>query len=547
MPAARYAIVTPYWNEERWLIERCIRSVREQSLPADHILVADGRPEDWIDEESVRHIRLDRNHDDFGNTPRGIGALLAITERYDGIGFLDADNWFEPGHVAACVRGATARGWDYVIARRHLRRPDGSIIDVEDDEVTEHVDTSCFFMLPSSYRMIPYFWMPPRELSPICDRVFFAALQEHRLKAGVLAAKTVNYHCLWRSVYQRAGETPPPQAKADVDWAGLRAWLDSRSPDELEEVYRLCGSRLRFVPKPEPRTAPSATAVASYATGAANMIHQITLPSGEKVPALGQGTWKMAERGSDAQDIKSLRLGIELGLTLIDTAEMYGEGRVESLVAEAIAGQRDRVFLVSKVYPHNADKKGIVAACNRSLKRLKTDRLDLYLLHWRGSVPLRETIAGFEELKRAGKIRHWGVSNLDTADMQELFAAGGTACATNQILYNLQRRGPEAELIPWLTARRIPVMAYSPFEQGRLTIRKPLADMARARDMQPYQIALAWLLHRTDTIVIPKTGSEAHLRANREAADVELSAEELAALDAAYPPPRGKKPPLATL
>jgi diketogulonate reductase-like aldo/keto reductase len=277
------------------------------------------------------------------------------------------------------------------------------------------------------------------------------------------------------------------------------------------------------------------------------MIKTISLPSGEKIPALGQGTWQMGEHGSDAEDVRTLKLGIELGMTLIDTAEMYGDGHVETLVAQAIAGQRDRIFLVSKVYPHNATSKGMAEACARSLKRLKTDRLDLYLLHWRGTVPMREIVAGFEELKRSGKIRDWGVSNLSTKDMQELFAAGGTACASNQILYNLQRRGPEAELIPWLAARGIPVMAYSPFEQGKLPTTGVLLDIARAHDAHPYQIALAWLLQKPGIIAIPKTGKEAHLRANRAAADMVLSAEQLAALDKAFPPPRNKKPPLATL
>jgi diketogulonate reductase-like aldo/keto reductase len=272
------------------------------------------------------------------------------------------------------------------------------------------------------------------------------------------------------------------------------------------------------------------------------MINSVALPSGENVPALGQGTWMMAERGSDAEDIRTLKLGIDLGMTLIDTAEMYGEGRVESLVGSAIAGRRDEIFLVSKVYPQNADRKRMAEACERSLKRLKTDRLDLYLLHWRGNVALKETVAGFEDLKRAGKIRHWGVSNLDTGDMEELFAAGGTACATNQILYNLQRRGPEATLMPWLAAHRIPVMAYSPFEQGRLPARGALAEIARAHDAHPYQIALAWLLQKPGVIAIPKAGKEAHLRANLAAADIVLRTEDLAALDKAFPPPRGKKP-----
>jgi diketogulonate reductase-like aldo/keto reductase len=194
---------------------------------------------------------------------------------------------------------------------------------------------------------------------------------------------------------------------------------------------------------------------------------KVTLPSGETVPALGQGTWQMAETASRRkQEIEALRLGVELGMTLVDTAEMYGEGASEELVAEALVGERDRLFLVSKVYPHNASRQGVVQACERSLRRLKTDRLDLYLLHWRGSVPLEETVAGFEELRRSGKIRHWGVSNFDVDDMEELLRVpSGENCAANQVLYNVTRRGPEFDLIPWMTEHRMPLMAYSPIEQ----------------------------------------------------------------------------------
>ncbi|MEY4879278.1 MAG: hypothetical protein RJB62_747, partial [Pseudomonadota bacterium] len=207
------------------------------------------------------------------------------------------------------------------------------------------------------------------------------------------------------------------------------------------------------------------------------MLKTITLPSGEQVPTLGQGTWMMAARGKRESDIKALRLGIDLGMTLIDTAEMYGEGNVETLVGEAIADIRDEIFLISKVYPYNASRRGIIQACERSLKRLGTDRLDLYLLHWRGNVPLEETILGFEALRAAGKIRHWGVSNFDTDDMQELTGlAHGNACATNQILYNLSRRGCEFELAPWLRDHKIPLMAYSPVEQGRLLVKGALAE-----------------------------------------------------------------------
>ena len=206
----------------------------------------------------------------------------------------------------------------------------------------------------------------------------------------------------------------------------------------------------------------------------------VTLPSGEKLPALGQGTWNMGDGGeARTEEIATLQLGLDLGLKVIDTAEMYGEGQAEELIGEAIAGRRDQAFLVSKVYPHNASRKGTVAACERSLKRLRTDRIDLYLLHWRGSIPFSETIEGFMALQKAGKIRYWGVSNLDLDDMQELFSLpGGEAVATNQLLYNLTRRGIEWDLAPWLRGKRIPVMAYSPIEQSRLLRNPKLAEFA---------------------------------------------------------------------
>ncbi len=266
-----------------------------------------------------------------------------------------------------------------------------------------------------------------------------------------------------------------------------------------------------------------------------------TLPSGEKIPALGQGTWQMAEsRAKHSAELQALRRGIELGLTLIDTAEMYGEGNAESLVGEALAGLREKIFLVSKVYPQNASRAGVIAACERSLKRLGTDRLDLYLLHWRGSHPLSETIAGFEALCKSGHIRHWGVSNFDTEDMEELFAAGGGACATNQILYNVMRRGPEWDLIPWLSRHRMPVMAYSPFEQGRLRT-APLRSLAEKHGVTPYQIALAWLLAQPNVFAVPKASSVRHVEDNRKAADIVLSEPDLAAIDAAFKPPSRKR------
>jgi diketogulonate reductase-like aldo/keto reductase len=274
------------------------------------------------------------------------------------------------------------------------------------------------------------------------------------------------------------------------------------------------------------------------------MIPTVTLPTGEAVPALGQGTWQMAEDPRRrADEIAALRLGLDLGLTLVDTAEMYGEGAAEALVAEAIAGRRDEVFLVSKVYPHNASRRGVAQACERSLRRLATDRIDLYLLHWRGEHPLPETVAGFEDLARAGKIRHWGVSNLDTDDMEELAAVpGGGACAVNQVLYNVTRRGPAFDLLPWLRARSMPLMAYSPVEQGRLPAGGALRRVADKHGATPFGVALAWLLAQPGVIAIPKAGRPDHLRDNHRALALALDAEDRAAIDADFPPPRRKRP-----
>ncbi|ALS60388.1 aldo/keto reductase [Pandoraea norimbergensis] len=270
----------------------------------------------------------------------------------------------------------------------------------------------------------------------------------------------------------------------------------------------------------------------------------VTFQNGEAVPVLGQGTWMMGEKPERRrEEIAALRHGVSLGMTLVDTAEMYGEGATERLVGEALDGLRDQVFLVSKVYPHNGSRRGVIAACERSLERLGTDRLDLYLLHWRGTVPLEETIEGFEALRDAGKIRHWGVSNFDTDDMEELFdTPGGDECVTNQVLYNLSRRVPEYDLIPWLAERDLPVMAYSPIEQGRLPTSGVLGDIARAHNVAPLQVALAWVLHRPGVIAIPKASSEAHVRANRAAHDLELSPEELSALNHHFEAPSRKRP-----
>ncbi|TCP35050.1 aldo/keto reductase [Sphingomonas sp. BK235] len=269
----------------------------------------------------------------------------------------------------------------------------------------------------------------------------------------------------------------------------------------------------------------------------------VAFADGTTVPALGQGSWMMGEHHARrAEEIAALREGIALGLTVIDTAEMYADGEAERVVGEAIAGQRDAVFLVSKAYPQNASRARLARACEASLARLGTDRIDLYLLHWRGSVALAETVAAMEALVAAGKILRWGVSNLDRADMVELVDSGGAACATDQILYNLTRRGPEHDLLPWLAAQGMPVMAYSPVEQGRLLRDAALARIAAARGVSPARVALAWLLARGDVIAIPKAASIAHVRDNRGAADLSLTAAELAALDRAFPPPRAPVP-----
>jgi diketogulonate reductase-like aldo/keto reductase len=270
----------------------------------------------------------------------------------------------------------------------------------------------------------------------------------------------------------------------------------------------------------------------------------VLLPSGEHVPALGQGTWYMGDhRAKRAEEIATIQLGLDLGLTLIDTAEMYGDGRSEELVGEAIAGRRDKVFLVSKVLPNHASRRGTVSSCEKSLKRLGTDRLDLYLLHWRGSVPFAETLEALAALKNAGKIRHYGVSNLDLAEMQEWWQApGGEGVATNQLLYNLAHRGIEWDLLPWLRERRVPVMAYSPLEQARLVASPPLADFARRHGMTPAQAALAWPLAQDCVIVIPKSGHRERMKENAGTLDYKLSAAQLAELDRLFPPPAGPRP-----
>lgn len=269
----------------------------------------------------------------------------------------------------------------------------------------------------------------------------------------------------------------------------------------------------------------------------------VLLPDGEQVPALGQGTWMMGERRDRrAAEIAALRTGVDLGMTLIDTAEMYGDGAAETLIGEALGDVRDTLFLVSKAYPQNASRARLPSACEASLRRLGTDRIDLYLLHWRGSVPLVETVEAMEALKEAGKIRHWGVSNLDIADMEELVAIGGGACATDQILYNLTRRGPEHDLLPWLTDHGMPVVAYSPVEQGRLIANRALRGLAERMSATPAQVALAWAVRRDGVIAIPKAGTAEHVRENRAAIDLVLPQDALAALDEAFAPPTGPSP-----
>lgn len=274
-------------------------------------------------------------------------------------------------------------------------------------------------------------------------------------------------------------------------------------------------------------------------------IQSVNLPSGEAVPALGQGTWFMGETPqSRGEELAALRAGLDLGMTLIDTAEMYGDGSAEELIAEAIKGRRSEVFIVSKVYPHNATRKGAIKACERSLNRLGTDTIDLYLLHWRGSTPLSETLEAFQSLRQDGKIRYYGVSNFDRSDMEEWTSMpGGEAVATNQVLYNLQRRGVEWDLLPWCRECNIPIMAYSPLEHpanghGSLLSDSTLQAIAERHKATPAQIALAWLLHQPEIIVIPKAASVEHVRENHAALDIKLGKGDLAELDNAFPPPK---------
>ena len=267
----------------------------------------------------------------------------------------------------------------------------------------------------------------------------------------------------------------------------------------------------------------------------------LQLPSGKEIPILGQGTWRMGETSQKDAEIAALRLGIDLGMTLIDTAEMYGEGGAEKIVAEAISGRREEVYLVSKFYPHNASYEGVIKACDRSLSRLKTDYLDLYLLHWRGSIPLSETLKGLQHLKQAGKILDYGVSNFDTDDMEEAISLpGGKEIVTNQVLYNLMRRGIEWDLLPWCRERQIPIMAYSPVEQRAFVDNSQLSNIATKYNASTTQIALSWLLHQDNVISIPKATNPQHIKENRAAIDLKLTAEDLQELDRTFKPPSRK-------
>lgn len=273
-------------------------------------------------------------------------------------------------------------------------------------------------------------------------------------------------------------------------------------------------------------------------------IKTVVLPDGKPAPALGMGTWMMGENPAcRSREIAALQHGIDLGMRLIDTAEMYGEGASEELVGEAIRGRRDQVFLVSKAYPHHAGRKSAPMACERSLARLGVECIDLYLLHWRGGIPLAETVEAFEKLKAQGKIRRWGVSNLDLADMRELYAVpGGKAAAVDQVLYNLTRRGIEWDLLPWLQSQRVALMAYSPIEQGRLLRHAAFCRLAEQHGWRPAQLALAWALRHEGVIAIPKASRREHVEENFSALQCPLSPEILAQIDRLLPPPKAATP-----
>jgi diketogulonate reductase-like aldo/keto reductase len=275
----------------------------------------------------------------------------------------------------------------------------------------------------------------------------------------------------------------------------------------------------------------------------------LPLPGGPPMPVLGLGTWRMGESGAThAAEVAALRLALDLGYRAFDTAEMYAEGGAETLLGEALSAAlhgslaREQLFVISKVYPHNASARGVAAACERSLRRLQLEHVDLYLLHWRGAVPLLETVQGFERLRQRGLIRHWGVSNFDLDDMRELCELpGGAACAANQVWYSLSRRGVEFDLLPWQRARQMPLMAYSPIDQGALLDRAALRDMAERRGVAPAQLALAWMLAQPGVMALPKSSDLLHLQQNWQAAGLSLRVDERAELDRLFPPPRRKQ------
>jgi diketogulonate reductase-like aldo/keto reductase len=275
----------------------------------------------------------------------------------------------------------------------------------------------------------------------------------------------------------------------------------------------------------------------------------LTLPDGTVLPSIGQGTWRMGEDPRmKEKEIKALQLGLDLGMKVIDTAEMYADGASERIVREAIKGRRDEVFLVSKAYPFHAGLDRIEEACDASLRRLGTDYLDLYLLHWRGSVPLEETVEGMERLRSKGKIKRWGVSNFDTADMEELWhAPNGDHCQVNQVLYHLGSRGIDYDLVPWQREHNRPIMAYSPLAQGG-TLRKQLFtepvmwELADRYNAEPLQIALAWVIRSNQCLAIPKAVQEEHVIANAEAVGIDLTEEDLNKIDRVFPKPMKKMP-----
>jgi len=283
-------------------------------------------------------------------------------------------------------------------------------------------------------------------------------------------------------------------------------------------------------------------------------MRQLELPGGLSMPVLGLGTWRMGEdSGSRNAEIAAVRAAIDLGYRLIDTAEMYGEGGAETVVGRALAEalrvgavKREEMLIVSKVYPHNASRRGTVSACERSRQRLGLDKIDVYLLHWRGSHPLQETVEAMQSLMQAGHIGHWGVSNFDTDDMKELSTAvtrvGASPCATNQVYFSLSERGPEFSLLPWLREHAMPLMAYSPIDQGSLAGNDTLAQIGQARGLTAAQVALAWVVSRPGVVAIPKASSARHLQENLAAEGVTLSADELRLIDQRFPPPKKKTP-----